>query len=120
MLTNEDKRKIKGFKRWASRNDVVFSFLAPEIGSKEVTTIIRTLAAKGYKFEERGTPIVESEEGREEFISALREVVEDVIIEKATAGFKKIWQRLGLDDFVLSELAEAENEGQQAKEVNDA
>ena len=122
MLKNENKQKIKVFKKWASHNDVVFSFLAPVLGSKDVTTIIQTLTEKGYQFDARGAPIVESEEGLKEFISALREVVEEVVVEKATANFNKFWQRLGVDESLLNQLAEAKNEEEQEpiKRVSDA
>jgi len=109
MLTSKDQRKIQSFKKWARHNDVVFDFLAPALGSKEVAAIIRALEAKGYRFDERGVPIVESEGERKDLISALREVLEEVIVEKATAELKKFWQKLGVDESLLDELAKAED-----------
>jgi hypothetical protein len=109
MLASQHKQKIKGFKRWAYHNDAVFYFLAPVLGAKEVATIFQTLEANGYRFDERGAPIVKSEEERKSLISALHEVLEDVVVEKATADLKKFWQRLGVDESLLRELADSEN-----------
>ena len=109
MLANQDKQKIKGFKKWAYQNDAVFGFLVPVLGTREVATVFQALEAKGYRFDERGAPIVESEEERKSLISALHEVLEDVVVEKATTDLKKFWQRLGVDESLLRELADAEN-----------
>jgi NAD-specific glutamate dehydrogenase len=113
MSISKDQRKIWGFKKWARRHDAVFSFLAPALGTREVATIVQALEARGYRFDERGTPMVESEEGCEGLISALREVLEEVIVEKATADLnatlKKFWQKLGVDESLLDELAKAED-----------
>ena len=109
MPISKDQRKIWNFKKWARQNDMVFDFLAPVLGSKEVKTIIQALEARGYQFDERGAPIVESEEERKGLISALREVLEEVVVEKATAELKKFWQRLGVDESLLEELARAED-----------
>jgi hypothetical protein len=109
MLTNQDKRKIRGFKKWACQNDALFGFLVPVLGAREVATIFQTLEANGYRFDERGAPIVKSEEERKSLISALHEVLEEVVVEKATADLKKFWQRLGVDESLLRELADSEN-----------
>ena len=113
MLASQDKQKIKGFKKWAYRNDAVFGFLAPVLGTKEVATIVQALEGKGYRFDERGAPIVESEKEREGLISALRGVLEEVVVEKATADLnatlKKFWQKLGVDESLLRELADTES-----------
>jgi hypothetical protein len=101
--------KARLFKKWAYHNDAVFNFLAPVLGTREIATIVQALEAKGYRFDERGVPITKNEEERESLISALHEVLEEVVVEKATAELKKFWQKLGVDESLLSEIANAEN-----------
>jgi hypothetical protein len=82
MLTNQDKRKIQGFKKWLGRNEDTANlvFYARRISPRDLAYVVSILEAKGYPLKASGTPIIgKSEDDYRKFIFTLYGAFERVI-----------------------------------------